>query len=86
MSDSNKCTKCFKVYLRAIGETLGLCPDCSKKTKTRKCLKCGKDFESAGKANRICATCNRENTKKDTPFRRVGPTLTTARGGIGGGD
>ncbi len=27
----------------------------------RKCLKCGKEFKSAGPGNRICGECGREN-------------------------
>lgn len=31
------------------------------KTKKRKCLKCGKVFNSIGIHNRICTPCQREN-------------------------
>ena len=32
-------------------------------TSTRRCLKCRKEFESAGYSNRICVICNTDNVR-----------------------
>jgi hypothetical protein len=30
----------------------------------RRCLKCGKEFQSAGPGNRICVVCNKNNSRR----------------------
>ena len=51
-------------------------PRCTSQHKKRTCLKCQKKFDSIGKGNRICATCQNQNIgiggreTKFTPDRR----------------
>ena len=37
-------------------------------TKKRKCLKCGKHFESKGVGNRLCLKCSLRNLKYSSSF------------------
>lgn len=51
-------------------------PRCTSQHKKRTCLKCQKQFDSIGKGNRICSTCQSQNVglggreSKFTPDRR----------------
>lgn len=47
----------------------------------RPCLKCQQPFDSAGKHNRICPACGKENRRLERVETRLGRRTTTPRNG-----